>query len=104
MNNPDGALVISRLKSPTFLAWIAFVLVFAWPDFYVKAAMMVVGADPVRDWFVPAAPRTSLESSHHWATTEFCIMAAHVVVSAFSRFSRASAMGLAVGQHHRVKN
>jgi hypothetical protein len=43
MNNPDGALVISRLKSPTFLAWIAFVLVFAWPDFYVKAAMMVVG-------------------------------------------------------------
>lgn len=43
------------------------------------------GADPVRDGFIPALPRTWLEPPPHWATTEFCIVATNVVVSAFSR-------------------
>jgi hypothetical protein len=43
MNILDAVQLKSRLKSPTVLTWIAFLVVFAWPDFYVKAGMLVVG-------------------------------------------------------------
>lgn len=47
MNGPGAALVKSRLKSwlksPTLLSWVALVLLFSWPDFYVKVGMLVAG-------------------------------------------------------------
>lgn len=47
MNSPAQVVVNSRvrswLRSPVFLSWIAFLFVFAWPDFYVKAATMIIG-------------------------------------------------------------
>lgn len=47
MNSPAEGLVKSTarswLRSPIFLSWVAFLFLFAWPDFYVKAASIIIG-------------------------------------------------------------